>query len=65
MERGNDDTRQQGKGGQEDDMTGGGPTQIKVRVSERDEAAHEPLIWAPRSWPLENCIRDFGPPPSA
>jgi hypothetical protein len=28
----------------EDDMTGDGPTRVKVRVAERDEAAHEPLI---------------------
>jgi hypothetical protein len=58
-----DDTRQQGKGGKEDDMTGEGPTRVKDRVAERDEAAHEPLIRAPRSWPSENCIRDSGPPP--
>jgi hypothetical protein len=65
MERGNDDTWQQGKGGKEDDMTGGGPTRVKVRVAERDEAAHEPLIRAPRSWPLKaaSLIPDPPPPP--
>jgi hypothetical protein len=52
-----------GKGGKGDDMTGDGPTRVKVRVAERDEAAHEPLIRAPRSWPSKNCIRDSGPPP--
>jgi hypothetical protein len=62
-ERGSDDTRQQGKGGQEDDMTGEGPAWVKGRVAEKDETAHEPLIRAPRSWPSENCIRDSGPPP--
>jgi len=65
MERGNDDTRQQGKGEQEDVMTGGGPTWVKVKVIERDEVAHEPLIWAPRSWLSKNCIRDSRPAPSA
>jgi hypothetical protein len=39
-----DDTWQQEKGGKEDDMTGGGPTQFKGRVAERDEVVHEPLI---------------------
>jgi hypothetical protein len=58
-----DDTRQQGKGGKGDDMTGEGPTRVKGRVAERDEAAHEPLIRAPRSWPSESCIHDSGPPP--
>jgi hypothetical protein len=65
MERGNDDTWQQGKGGKEDDMTGGGPTRVKVRVAERDEAAHEPLIRAPRSWPLKAASLIPDPPPSA
>jgi hypothetical protein len=56
-----DDTWQQGKGRKEDDMMGKGPA--RDRVAERDEAAHEPLIWAPRSWPSESYIRDSGPPP--
>jgi hypothetical protein len=60
---GSDDTRQQWKGGKEDDVMGEGPTQVKDRVAERDEVAHEPLIRAPRSWPSENCIRDSDPPP--
>jgi hypothetical protein len=58
-----DDTWQHGKGEKGDDMTGDGPTRVKVRVAERDEAAHEPLIRAPRSWPSKNCIHDSGPPP--
>jgi hypothetical protein len=63
VRRGDDDTWQQGKGGKGDDMTGEGPTRVKGRVAERDEAAHEPLIRAPRSWPSESCIHDSGPPP--
>jgi hypothetical protein len=38
------DTRQQGKGGKEDDMTGEGPTRVKGRAAEKDGATHEPLI---------------------
>jgi hypothetical protein len=34
-----DDTRQQGKGGKEYDMTGEGPTRVKGRVAEKDGAA--------------------------
>jgi hypothetical protein len=34
-----DDTRQQGKGGKEDDMTGEGPTLAKHRAAEKDGAA--------------------------
>jgi hypothetical protein len=34
-----DDTRQQGKGGMEDDMTGEGPTRVKHRAAEKDGAA--------------------------
>jgi hypothetical protein len=44
-------------------MTGAGPTRVKGRVAERDEAVHEPLIRASRSWPSESCVRDSGPPP--
>jgi hypothetical protein len=60
-----DDTRQQGKGGREDEMTGGGPTLVKYRAAEKGGAARAPLIWAPRSWPSGSCIWDSGPPPSA
>jgi hypothetical protein len=58
-----DDTWQQGKGGREDDMTGGGPTLVKHRAAEKGGAARASLIWAPRSWPSESCIWDSGPPP--
>jgi hypothetical protein len=58
-----DDTRQQGKGGREDEMTGGGPTLVKHRVTEKGGAERAPLIQAPRSWPSESCIWDSGPPP--
>jgi hypothetical protein len=58
-----DDTRQHEKGGKEDDVMGEGPTRVKGRVAERDEAVHEPLIRAPRSWPLKSCVPDSGPPP--
>ena len=39
-----DDTRQHEKGGKEDDVMGEGPTWVKGRVDERDEAVHELLI---------------------
>jgi hypothetical protein len=58
-----DDTRQQEKGGLEDDMTGEGPTQAKHRAAENDGIARAPLIRALRSRPSESCIRDSGPPP--
>jgi hypothetical protein len=58
-----DDTRQQEKGGLEDDMMGEGPTQAKHRAAEKDGSAQAPLIRARRSRPSESCIRDSGPPP--
>jgi hypothetical protein len=60
-----DDTRQQGKGGREDEMTGGGPTLVRHWAAEKGGAAWAPLIWVPRSWPSESCIWNSGPPPSA
>jgi hypothetical protein len=41
------DTRQQGKGGRKDEMTGGGPTLVNHKVAEKGGAARAPLIWAP------------------
>jgi hypothetical protein len=58
-----DDTRQQGKGGREDEMTGGGPTLVKHRAAEKGGAARASLIWAPRSWPSGSCIWIPDPPP--
>jgi hypothetical protein len=59
----NGDTWWQGKGGQKDDMAGGGPMQIKDRVAEKVGAVPEPLIWAPRSWPSEVAHGIPDPPP--
>jgi hypothetical protein len=39
-----DDTRQQGKGGRKNEMTGGGPTLVKHRATEKDVAALASLI---------------------
>jgi hypothetical protein len=37
-----DDTRQQGKGGRKNEMTGGGPTLVKHRAAEKGGAARAP-----------------------
>jgi hypothetical protein len=58
-----DDTRQQGKGGREDEMTGGGPTLVKHRTAEEGSTARVPLIRELRSRPSERCAPDSGPPP--
>jgi hypothetical protein len=58
-----DDTRQQGKGGRKNEMTGGGPTLVKHRAAERSGTTRAPLIWALRSWPSGSCTWDLGPPP--
>jgi hypothetical protein len=42
-----DDTRQQGKGGRKNEMTGGGPTLVNHKAAEKGGAARAPLIWAP------------------
>jgi hypothetical protein len=57
-----DDTRQQEKGGLEDDMTGEGPTQAKHGVVGNDGIARVSLIRVLRSQPSESCVRDSGPP---
>jgi hypothetical protein len=61
----NGDTWRQGKGGQKDDKAGGGPMRVKDRAAEKVGAMSEPLIWAPRSWPLETAPTIPDPPPSA
>jgi hypothetical protein len=59
------DTWRQGKGEWGDVMTKIWPTWVKVKATEKVGAMPEPLIQAPRSWPLENNTHDSGPPPSA
>jgi hypothetical protein len=59
------DTWRQGKGERGDVMTKIWPTWVKVKETEKVGATPEPLIRAPRSWPLENSTHDSGPPPSA
>jgi hypothetical protein len=44
-----DDTRQQEKGGLEENMMGEGPTQAKQRVAKNDGSAQAPFIQACRS----------------
>jgi hypothetical protein len=39
-----DDTRQQGKGGGKDEMTGGGPTLVNHKATEKGVAALASLI---------------------
>jgi hypothetical protein len=64
-ERRTDDTRQQGKGGRENEMTEGGPMLVNHMAVKESGAARTPLIWAPRSRPLKRCTWEVGPPPSA
>jgi hypothetical protein len=57
------DTRQQGKGGPEDDKAGEWPTLAKHGAAEKGGVVQATLIWARRSRSSKIFILDSGPPP--